>query len=408
MTEWLNLPVVQLIIALGLGLLVGLQREWVEAKPLGLRSFALITLIGALIGLYASDAGLWIVAVGLLVVTLAIFVHTILLARETAVTGMTTELAGIAMYMVGAMMTTGYPVAAVVLTGVVTLLLHWKAPLHALTRRIAPEEFQAIARFVLVTLALVMHSSLAHEILHGHPFPSRRAGTALGLVQLGVAIPYLRFKRLHLAHHRDSRLTDPYDDPETNYMDPEVWQGLPRWQRAVLRFNNTLLGRMVVGPAVSQWVFMRGDWRAIRAGDRQVLGDWLMHIPSVVIVGGALSLSAMSVWAYLLACYCALSVLKIRTFLEHRAHDDSAARTVVIEGWCPLSFLFLNNSLHAVHHMHPTVSWYRLPALYRADRAGYLARNQGYAYRSYGQVFREHFWRAKDPVPHPLWQDRAK
>lgn len=155
MTDWLSLPAIQLAIALGLGLLVGLQREWVEEKPLGLRSFALITLIGALIGLYAEDAGLWIVAVGLLVVTLAIFVHTILLARETEVAGMTTELAGIAMYMVGAMTTTGYPVTAVVLTGVVTLLLHWKVPLHALTHRIAPEEFQAIARFVLVTLVVL-------------------------------------------------------------------------------------------------------------------------------------------------------------------------------------------------------------------------------------------------------------
>lgn len=155
MTEWLTLPAVQLTIALGLGLLVGLQREWVEEKPLGLRSFALITLIGALIGLYAEDAGLWIVAVGLLVITLAIFVHTILLARGAEVAGMTTELAGIAMYLVGAMTTTGYPVTAVVLTGVVTLLLHWKVPLHALTRRIAPEEFQAIARFVLVTLVVL-------------------------------------------------------------------------------------------------------------------------------------------------------------------------------------------------------------------------------------------------------------
>ena len=68
---------------------------------------------------------------------------------------MTTELAGIAMYMIGAMTTTGYPIAAVVLTGVVTLLLHWKAPMHALTHRIAPEEFHAIARFVLVTLVVL-------------------------------------------------------------------------------------------------------------------------------------------------------------------------------------------------------------------------------------------------------------
>jgi uncharacterized membrane protein (DUF4010 family) len=151
----LELPAVQFAIALALGLLVGLQREWVEQKPLGLRSFTLITLIGALIGLYADEAGLWIIAVGLIAVTLGIFVHSILLAREQAVAGMTTELAGIVMYMVGAMTTTGYPIMAVVLAGIVTLLLHWKAPMHSLTRRIAPEEFQAVARFVLVTLVVL-------------------------------------------------------------------------------------------------------------------------------------------------------------------------------------------------------------------------------------------------------------
>jgi len=151
----LELPAVQFGIAVALGLLVGLQREWVEEKPLGLRSFTLITLIGSLIGFYADDAGLWTVAVGLIVVALAIFVHTILLTRQHAVKGMTTELAGIAMYMVGAMTTTGYPATAVVLTGVIMLLLHWKAPLHALTRRIAPEEFQAVARFVLVTMVVL-------------------------------------------------------------------------------------------------------------------------------------------------------------------------------------------------------------------------------------------------------------
>ena len=28
--------------------------------------------------------------------------------------------------------------------------------------------------------------------------------------------------------------------------------------------------------------------------------------------------------------------------------------------------------------------------------------NQGYRYGSYREVFRRYFWRAKDPVPHPL------
>jgi fatty acid desaturase len=54
--------------------------------------------------------------------------------------------------------------------------------------------------------------------------------------------------------------------------------------------------------------------------------------------------------------------------------------------------------------MHPKVPWYRLPALYWANRQRYLDRNEGYVYRSYADIFRRYFWRAKDPVPHPLWR----
>lgn len=53
--------------------------------------------------------------------------------------------------------------------------------------------------------------------------------------------------------------------------------------------------------------------------------------------------------------------------------------------------------------MHPKVPWYDLPALYEARRDHYLTRNQGYRYVSYADVFRRHFVRPKDPVPHPLF-----
>ena len=39
-----------------------------------------------------------------------------------------------------------------------------------------------------------------------------------------------------------------------------------------------------------------------------------------------------------------------------------------------------------------------------ANPARYLSRNEGYRYRSYGEVFRRYFLKAKDPVAHPLWQ----
>jgi fatty acid desaturase len=255
----------------------------------------------------------------------------------------------------------------------------------------------------LLALALAQHSSLTHEILHGHPFPYRWMNEALGHVQIGLTVPYQRFRDLHLLHHFDQRLTDPYDDPESNYLDPVVWAGLRGWHRALLRFNNTLAGRLVVGPILSQLSFMGADLRAIRAGDRAALMGWAAHLPSVAATLMVVYLSGLPIWAYLLAVYLSMSILRIRTFLEHQAHLRASARTVIVEDRGILAFLFLNNSLHVVHHMHPRVPWYRLPRLYAANKAQYLARNQGYVYASYREIFARYLWRAKDPVPHPLW-----
>ncbi|WP_276149548.1 MULTISPECIES: fatty acid desaturase [unclassified Sulfitobacter] len=261
-------------------------------------------------------------------------------------------------------------------------------------------------QWVLLVFALTLHSSLSHEILHDGFFRSAWANRWLGLFQPGVFVPFLRFRALHLEHHRDADLTDPYDDPESAYLDPRVWAGLPVWCQRVLWFNNTLLGRMLVGPVIGMVAFMRSDVRRIIGGDRVVLSHWLAHLPGVALTLWLVSLSSLSVWAYLSACYGALSVLRIRTFLEHRAHERSAGRSVVIEDRGILAFLFLNNNFHAVHHAHPQVAWYDLPALYRTGKDKFLLGNQGYVYRSYAQIFRQYFLCAKDPVAHPLWQPK--
>ena len=258
--------------------------------------------------------------------------------------------------------------------------------------------------FVATVILIALHSSLTHELIHGHPFEKALANEIVGFPCLGLLVPYRRFKDLHIAHHRDENLTDPYDDPESNYLDPEVWARQPGWARRLLMFNNTLMGRILVGPAVGMFAFLRADVRAMRAGDRSVTLAWALQIPSVALVLTLVSWSAMPLWAYLIAAYLGYGIIKIRTYLEHRAHDHANGRTAIVEDRGPLAFLFLNNNLHVVHHMYPKVPWYDLPALYRADRQKYLDRNDSYVYRSYAQIFRQHFWHAKDPVPHPLWR----
>ena len=256
---------------------------------------------------------------------------------------------------------------------------------------------------VVLTLVLVSQSSLSHEALHGHPFASRRVNDGLAIVSLGLLVPYIRFRDTHLAHHIDERLTDPYDDPETNFYDPAVWARMAHWQQQIMQLNNTLLGRMLIGPLISQVMFMRGDWREMRQGNRAIIGAWGIHLLSSALVITVVVTSPMPIWIYLMCCYFAMSVLKIRTFLEHRAHQYSTARTVIIDDKGPLAFLFLNNNLHAVHHLHPQVAWYNLPRLYRDNTDSYDRFNEDYNYRSYAQVIARYFVKAKDPVPHTLW-----
>ena len=109
-----------------------------------------------------------------------------------------------------------------------------------------------------------------------------------------------------------------------------------------------------------------------------------------------------------LASYFAMALLKVRTSLEHRAHEQIRTHTLVIEERGIWAFLFLNNSFHVLHYIHPKVPWYDLPALLRSRKDHFPARNDGYVYKNYRDVFLRYFFKAKDDGPHPLWSKRLK
>ena len=60
---------------------------------------------------------------------------------------------------------------------------------------------------LLTGIAIAQFSSLQHEILHGHPFPSRRVNEALAFPAFTLTVPFGRFRDTHLAHHHDPILT---------------------------------------------------------------------------------------------------------------------------------------------------------------------------------------------------------
>ncbi|TYC52098.1 fatty acid desaturase [Rhodobacterales bacterium] len=267
--------------------------------------------------------------------------------------------------------------------------------------------YELLGPFVVCPLAAVLvtlQSSLQHEVLHGHPTRNPAFNEALVYCSLGLFIPYRRFKSLHLRHHNNDRLTDPYDDPESHYLAWRDWRDLPGAIKAVLTVNNTLLGRLTLGPLVSQVGFLGAEMRLMRKGERAVRQAWMHHAAGLLPVLAYVSLIGnMPIWLYVLGvAYPAMSLLMLRTFAEHRAHDDAEARSIIVE-FCPIfSLLFLNNNLHVVHHANPRTPWYQLPKLYRSARHEWQRRNGGYVFSSYFELARQYLFTTKEPVPHPL------
>jgi fatty acid desaturase len=220
---------------------------------------------------------------------------------------------------------------------------------------------------------------------------------------LGLLFPYRRFKMLHLKHHNDAALTDPYDDPESFYYAIADWRKLPASLQKVLDFNNTFFGRFVIGPAVMFVGFVGRDLQLIGSGDRAIMRAWLHHAAGLVVVlTWVVAVCGIPLWLYVICAYLGLSLLNLRTFAEHQAHEAPGGRTVIVEASPFFGLLFLNNNLHYVHHENPRVPWYDLPALYRANRAAFLAANESYRFRGYGEMIRRYLFRAKAPVPHPF------
>jgi len=146
----------QLAIVVALGLLVGLQRERVEKTVAGIRTFAIIGMLGVFAGVVGATVGDWVIAAGLLSLAALTVMANVLGDRAgQRDPGMTTEVAILVMYSIGVALNRGYMIEGIVAAGVLALLLHWKAPLHDFAERIGQDEFAALMRLVLIGLIVL-------------------------------------------------------------------------------------------------------------------------------------------------------------------------------------------------------------------------------------------------------------
>ena len=132
-------------VAVGIGMLVGMEREW-SNKDVGVRSFAIVALLGMLasvIGLNVAIASL----IGVLLLVAAMNTRSILTDRSLEIT---TSAALIVNYLLGVLVGLGHiftPVAGAI---VMTMLLAWKTELSRFAGGLQPSEIRSAVLLGLI------------------------------------------------------------------------------------------------------------------------------------------------------------------------------------------------------------------------------------------------------------------
>src|SRR5580698_7287228 len=95
---------------------------------------------------------------------------------------------------------------------------------------------------------IAWHFSLQHEAIHSFRGVPAWLRFAVVFPPLGLWFPFPLYRKSHTTHNRDIHLTFPEIDTESYYVRQAAWANMGSIQRRVLLFNQTLVGRLSIGP----------------------------------------------------------------------------------------------------------------------------------------------------------------
>jgi uncharacterized membrane protein (DUF4010 family) len=148
-------------VALVIGLLVGLERGWRQrdlaegSRVAGIRSFALIGLLGGVLGAVSATAGDTVLAVAFLGFALLVTAAHWLRSHDHNDLGITTEIAELLTFALGVLAVRVDMAAAAAAAVVVVALLGSKEPLHLWLSRMQRLELVATIKLLLISVVLL-------------------------------------------------------------------------------------------------------------------------------------------------------------------------------------------------------------------------------------------------------------
>lgn len=151
----------RLAVAVAIGLLIGIERGWRgrEAeegeRAIGLRTLALVGLVGGLAGLMGGEFGGLLI--GLMFIGLAILLGLVYRVKtdERNDLGLTTEIAALATFLLAALSGLGHMTIASAGAVIMAVLLGYKGELHGWLRALKRDELTAGFKLLLISVVLL-------------------------------------------------------------------------------------------------------------------------------------------------------------------------------------------------------------------------------------------------------------
>jgi uncharacterized membrane protein (DUF4010 family) len=151
----------ELLVALAVGLLIGMEREWRQQREedqpdehAGLRTFGLFGLLGGIAGLFEQNAA-WLVSAALIAVAAVLIAQRRKEDRSLPLEDVTTLAAALVTTMLGALATIGMPQLAATAAVVIVVLLHLKPTLHRWIGALSKDELRAVLRLLVISLVVL-------------------------------------------------------------------------------------------------------------------------------------------------------------------------------------------------------------------------------------------------------------
>lgn len=158
MNEFMDSYLLGVLISMGIGLIIGLEREYDKLKDqgfAGIRTFPIVAILGFALENLTDKFTVWILIVSLGAFILFLAVNRMYQKQEEYGKGLTTNLALIATFVLGIMVSAEYYRDAVATAVIIVTLLSLKTRFRTVISNITSEELFAFIKFSIISLLIL-------------------------------------------------------------------------------------------------------------------------------------------------------------------------------------------------------------------------------------------------------------